>query len=322
MQQKEKVSTIAHMLGVSRQSIYHWRKIYQSGGNLKTVPHPGRPPTLSDDQIDTLGELLMQGATAHGWQNDLWTAKRVAEVIRKHFFVEFSTGNVRRILKDRLGWTVQRPVQQEKKRDDSKIKQWKEEVFPQIVRDARAEGAYIVFVDEAGFMASPTRRLTFAPRGKTPVVKVIDPHGRISAAGAITVSPQNRRLNFIYYLLPNNINFRGDTITLFLKEIVRHIHSPMTLLWDGFSIHLSEPVNEFLDQHPEISVEPFPEYAHELNPVDKAWLYVKYDRLPNYPPATLDELRNRVIQEFDDLRKKPKVLAWCIEQAGLKTRLP
>ena len=106
----------------------------------------------------------------------------------------------------------------------------------------------------------------------------------------------------------------------FLKKITRRIHGPMTFLWDGFSIHLSEPVNRFLKQHPEITVEPLPEYAHELNPVDKAWLYVKYDRLPNYAPATLDELRDCMILELDALQKKPKVLAWCIEQAGLKTR--
>ncbi|MGI0017067.1 MAG: IS630 family transposase, partial [Nitrososphaera sp.] len=314
-------STIAHMLGVSRQSVYRWYKIHQSGGSLKTAHRSGRPPRLSDDQLSTLSDLLMQGATAHGWQNDLWTAGRVAEVIRKHFHVEFSIENVRVILKDRMGWTVQRPVQQEKKRDAAEIQNWKEHIFPQIVRDARTRGAHIVFIDEAGFMASPTRRQTFAPRGKTPVVKVIDPHGRISAAGAITVSPTNRHLNFIYHLLPDNVNFHGDTFALFLKEIARRIRGPMTFLWDGFSIHSSEPVKKFLEQHPEILVEPLPKYAHELNPVDKAWLYVKYDRLANYPPATLGELRDCLIQELDALQKKPKVLSWCIEQAGLKTRL-
>ncbi len=148
-QEGEKESTVAHMLGVSRQSVYSWYKIYQSGGSLKTAPRSGRPPRLSDDQLSTLGELLMPGATAHGWQNDLWTAKRVAEVIRKRFSIEFSIENVRRILKNRLGWTVQRPVQQEKKRDEAKIQNWKEHIFPQIVRDARARGAHIVFIDEA-----------------------------------------------------------------------------------------------------------------------------------------------------------------------------
>lgn len=314
------MAVVAHMLGVSRESVYHWHKVYQSGGSLKTASRSGCPPKLSDDELDALRELLMQGATAHGWRNNLWTAKRVREVIRKRFDTELSIGSVRRILKDRLGWTVQRPIQQETKRDDAKIDYWKEHVFPQIVTDMRARCAHIVFIDEAGFMASPIRRQTFAPRGETPVVRVTDPHQRISAAGAISVSSKNRHLNFIYRLLPDNANFHGDTFALFLKEIAARIRGSMILLWDGFSIHKSQAVNGFLERHTEVLVESFPEYAHELNPVDKAWLYVKYDRLANYAPASLTDLRDNLIQELDALRKKPKVLAWCIEQAGLRTR--
>jgi transposase len=317
-QQGEKETTIAHMLGVSCDSVHRWWNIHQSGGSLKTAHRSGRPRKLSDEQLARLRELLMMGATAHGWQNDLWTAKRVTEVIKEHFNVEYSSENVRGILKNRLGWTVQRPVQQEKKRDEVNIQNWKQYVFPQIVRAALARGAHLVFIDEAGFMASPTRRRTFAPRGKTPIVKVIDPHGRISAAGAIIVNPTNSRLNFMYHLLSDNANFHGNSFVLFLKEIVHHIHGPITFLWDGFSIHLSKPVKEFLEQHPEIAVEQFPEYAHELDPVDNAWLYIKYDRLPNYPPATLDELRVCLIQELRALQKKRNILAWCIEKAGLK----
>jgi len=45
----------------------------------------GRPRRLSDTQLDELEQSLLQGATAHGWTNDLWTYDRIAEVIRKHF---------------------------------------------------------------------------------------------------------------------------------------------------------------------------------------------------------------------------------------------
>lgn len=316
-----KPEQVAEMQAVSKPTIYGWFHRWQSGGVAALVNQPksGRPPKLSDTHINSVVELLIQGAKAHGWQNDLWTAARVAEVIRKHLNINISSEQMRKILKNRLGWTVQRPVQMENKRDDTKIQHWKEHAFPQIVKDARAKGAYIIFIDEAGFMASPTRRQTYSPRGKTPVVKVTDPHGRISTVGAITVSPNNRNLNFICQLLPNNVNFRGITIVHFLKKICRRIHSPMTIIWDGISIHSSEPVKKFLEQHIEISVEPIPEYAHELNPVDKAWLYLKYDCLANYAPVTLDELRDRLTNELNTLPKKSKVLGWCIEKTGLKT---
>jgi len=306
---------------ISIPTIYNWHKNWNENGidGLANEPRTGRPPKLSDNQIHILKELLTQGAIIHGWHNELWTAKRVREVIRKRIGVEISDSRVRKLLRDRLNWTSQRPGQIESKRDDEKIQNWKERIFPKIVANTYSRSAYLIFIDEAGFMASPIRRKTYAPRGKPPIVKVTEPHRRISTAGAITISPDRQSLNFFYRLLPNNQNFRGATIVVFLKEIIRRIHNPMTILWDGFSIHLSEPVKNFLKQHPDILIEALPEYAHELNPVDKVWLYLKYDCLANYAPTTLDELRERLIQELDTLPQKSNVLAWCIEQTGLKT---
>ena len=265
--------------------------------------------------------LLVQGASAHGWENDLWTAKRVAELIQRHFGVEFSPHHVRTILTKYLGWTSQRPTRQLKERDNDKIQRWIEQDFPRILRDALKKGAYLVFIDESGFMLAPIVCRTFAPRGKTPVIKISDPHGRISVAGAITVSPVRKRLGVLYYLLPDNANFHGDSIVQFLNEICRRISGPIILLWDGVSIHSSKPVEEFLERHPRVTIEEFPAHASELNPVDKVWFYTKYDRLSNYAPTTLDELRRRLIQEFLALEHKSNVLTWCIMETGLDLKL-
>ncbi len=71
-----------------------------------------------------------------------------------------------------LGWSVQNPIQQLRERDDAEIERWKMEDLPRILKDAEQRGAYLMFVDESGFMLSPVLRRTFAPRGKTPVIKV------------------------------------------------------------------------------------------------------------------------------------------------------
>jgi transposase len=314
---------IAEMFSVSQPTVYNWHHRWRQKGadGLANRSKSGRPPKLSDDQILVLRNILAQGAITHGWHNELWTAKRVIDIIHRRFEVNISNSQVRKLLRKRLGWTSQRPSQIESKRDETKIADWKENIFPKIVTYTYSRNAYLVFIDEAGFMASPIRRQTYAPRGKPPIVKVTEPHRRISTAGAITVSPKKQNLNFIYHVLPVNQNYRGNTIVIFLKEILNRIRNPMTILWDGFSIHISEPVNIFLEEHPEIRIEPFPEYAHELNPVDKVWLYLKYDCLANYAPQTLAELRDRLLQELDVLPLKSNVLAWCIEQTGLKTHL-
>jgi transposase len=98
----ESPATIARILGVARGSLYRWKAARSRPGGLAAKPHPGPTPRLGDDQLAKLKKLLLQGATAHGWSNELWTAKRVAEVIRRHFGLSFHPEHVRKLLKRRL----------------------------------------------------------------------------------------------------------------------------------------------------------------------------------------------------------------------------
>ena len=46
---------------------------------------PGRPPKLSGKQTRRLREILLEGALLYVYATDLWTVKRVAEVIEKEY---------------------------------------------------------------------------------------------------------------------------------------------------------------------------------------------------------------------------------------------
>ena len=321
---QHRVQEVAAKVELDAATIWRVCNRYQQTGvhaALYDAPQSGCPRRLTSRQLTTLGELLTEGAVAHGWPNDIWTAKRVVELIKRDFDVDFSCYHARIILKKHLGWTLQRPIQRVKERDEVVIKQWKEIEFPRIVQDTCSRNGHLVFIDEAGFMLAPTSRATYAPRGKPPVIKVSDPHGRISVAGALVISPMGKRLRFLYHPLSDNINFRGDSAMGFLVEICQQVSGPITILWDRFSIHSSDPVNHYLERHRRIGVEEFPAYAPELNPVDNAWFYLKYDRLPNFAPATMVELRHRLIQELMALQVRADVLAWCIKQTGLSLEL-
>lgn len=144
----------------------------------------------------------------------------------------------------------------------------------------------ILSVDEAGFMLAQLRRRTWAPRGCAPVVRISEPHGRISVVGAITISPEGRHFCFYFQLSADNTNFRGESVAQFIEYVRRRVPGPITLLWDQILIH--QPVTDYLARHRSVVVvEPFPPYAPELNPVDNVWPYVKYNRLPNYTPPYL-----------------------------------
>ena len=315
MQQGESKEVISRILGVSRVSLNVWLKKAKAGESLKTKFGHGRPRRLKPQQLAELELLLKQGATAHGWENNLWTSPRVREVIKKHFGVEFSRVQVWHILTDHLGWSSRRPVQQASKRDDVEINRWKAEEFPRIERQARNHNSYLVFVDESGFMMAPTIRRTFAPPGSTPVNKVFNPHGRISVCGAIAISPKRSRLGLHYYMLDDDTNFRGPRVIDFLKHLQNQISGPITIIWDQIIIHSSEVVLEYLQTVPHITTEPFPPYAPELNPVDRVWFYLKYDRLPNFAPPTMEKLRRSVESEIKRLQNRPDLLRSFIRQS-------
>jgi transposase len=71
--------------------------------------------------VRELERLLLRGAKAHGWPNDLWSARRVAEVVRRRFGVEYHAEHVRKILRRRLNWSSQRPQKKAKQRNDERI---------------------------------------------------------------------------------------------------------------------------------------------------------------------------------------------------------
>jgi transposase len=122
VKQGESPATVAYFLGCGRSSVYTWVKADREAVEaLDARPHAGPKPRLSDEKIKELEGLLLKGAVAHGWHNELWSAHRVAEVIRRRFGVEFHTEHVRKVIRKRLGWSSQRPQLKAKQRNEEKI---------------------------------------------------------------------------------------------------------------------------------------------------------------------------------------------------------
>ena len=317
-EQGKSTREISEFFGYCVAAVRRVRQQFRDRGTLNTRTHLcGRPRKLSSDQLTILRELLSQGAAAHGWCNDLWTIKRVVEVIRRHFNIVCSQSNGHQILTNYLGWSPQRPVTQLRERDNAQIERWKIENFPRILMETEQRKETLVFVDESGFLLAPTLRRTFAPRGSRPVVKVSDPHGRISAIGAIAIDSARKHLCVLYHFLPDNANFNSYLVVQFVDRVCCQIKGPLTIVWDSIPIHGSKLMEDYLEKTDRLIVEQFPPYAPELNPIDKVWAYLKYGRLANYTPSTLTDLRMRLISELTELENRQEILAGCIRGAGL-----
>jgi len=131
LQQGATITEVAKRIGCSHSSVILWRDTLRRRGveGLKARPASGRPPRLSQRQLDRLPKLLLKGALAWGYTTDLWTTTRIAQVIQRQFDVQFHRAHVGRLLA-RLNWSCQKPERRALERDEEAIEEWKRHRWP------------------------------------------------------------------------------------------------------------------------------------------------------------------------------------------------
>ena len=113
---------VARQLGVARQLVSRWH----AGGleALRSAGPTGQAPRLSDQQLAAIDQALRQGARAHGFDTDHWTLARITTVIERLTGVTYHPGHVRKLLRHRLHWRLQRPARRAVERDEQAIARW------------------------------------------------------------------------------------------------------------------------------------------------------------------------------------------------------
>jgi hypothetical protein len=248
--------------------------------------------------------------------NQLWTAARGARLIERHFGLRYHPEHVRKVLKQRLGWTSQKPKRKARERDDKEVERWLDDDYRRIIREAWQRSAYLVFLDESGFFLTPTVWRTLAPRGRTPVLEAWDRRDKLSAISCLTVSPAAGRPGLYFEVLPHNAH--AEDVVAFLEQL-RRVLGPMTVVWDRNNIHSkAKLVKAWLVGKPDVVVEDFPGYAPELNPDEGVWGWTKYGRLPNLAAENIDRLWDHVVEELVEVKHRPDLLRGFLRE----TRLP
>jgi transposase len=132
---------VSYRVGTSIASVSRWRHAFVEGGPaaLAPKPVPGRPPKLSQSQCSRLLDVLLEGAIAYGYPNELWTLKRIAKVIHQAFGVRYHPNHVWRILRE-LNWSCQVPERRPVQRDEDAVEHWKRYQWPHIKKGARTWG--------------------------------------------------------------------------------------------------------------------------------------------------------------------------------------
>lgn len=126
-------SEIARQLKVVRQTVSRWVKEKNANGidALRAAQTHGKKSKMTDEQKKELEKIILKGPKASGYAIDLWTAKRIGEVIKKRFGIKYHKDHVWRILQQ-LGFSCQRPAKRALERDEEKIQLWKKKEWPRL----------------------------------------------------------------------------------------------------------------------------------------------------------------------------------------------
>lgn len=130
-QQGWKQEDIAAALGVTPGAVSQWLRRAREGGveALRRHPPPGPTPKLTAEQLAHLPGLLAPGAEAYGYRGQVWTTKRVAEVIGRTFGVSSHPAPVSRLLRS-VRLSVQQPSERATQRDEQALAAWQSETWP------------------------------------------------------------------------------------------------------------------------------------------------------------------------------------------------
>jgi len=178
-------------------------------------------------------------------------------------------------------------------------------------KKAEADGRTVVWVDESAFSLLPAVVRTYAPRGRTPVLRVPLTRDHLSVISAIT--PDGKLV-----LLTQDRAYTSADIVIFLRHLLAQLPGKLLVVWDGAPIHRAKPVQDFLAKEAgqRLQLERLPAYAPELNPDEGVWQYLKRVELKNVCCGSLPQLRRALRLAVMRLRRKPHVVRACVRQVG------
>ena len=132
-------------------------------------------------------------------------------------------------------------------------------------------------------------RATWAPKGKTPVLRHHFNWKRLSMAAGLCYTPDGSDASLVFAMQAGSYN--DDSLIVFLAELHDLLNgAKVTLIWDGLASHRSHKMQAFVKaQRRWLVVERLPPYGHDLNPVEQVWGNVKGQELANLCPESIDE---------------------------------
>lgn len=145
-------------------------------------------------------------------------------------------------------------------------------------------------------MLRPLTRRTWATKGQTPILRASARHDRLSAIGAVTLSPKSKRIGIRWQFYDGNV--KTPEFLAFLRSLRRWLRTPLIVVMDRLNVHRSAAKKLRESGARWFEAEFLPGYAPDLNPVEAVWSCTKCVDLANFAPDDLFELGDAAGESF------------------------
>ena len=294
---QQPVPTVAERVGVGVSTVYGWLRAFlaERCASLVYRTSPGRPPRLTPTQKQRLSALVSAGPEAAGYATGCWNSALVQDLIAREFGVLYSVSYIAELLKH-LGFSYQKARFVSDHLDEARREHWRTVAWPALLREARRQGALLLFGDEASFAQWGSLGYTWAPRGQQPLVRTCGKRKGYKVFGLIDYF--SGRL----FSHGHDGRFTAESYCAFLATVLVATDRPLVLVQDGARYHTAKDTQAFFAAHADrLTVYHLPAYSPDYNPIEHLWRNIKRRNTHNrYFPtfATLTEAVDTALAHF------------------------
>ena len=295
---------VAETVGTTQQTMSGWVKRYKNSGDSALQSRKRGRAVGTDRHLTACQEEQLQKLITDKSPDQLkmayvlWTRKAVMELIEQELGIKMPIRTVGEYLK-RWGFTPQKPTKRAYEQNPKAVQQWLEEDYPEIQKRAKAEKAEIYWGDETGVRNDSQHERGYAPKGKTPIVRLNANRKSINMISAIT---NQGKVRFSIFDGTMNANILID----FCKRLIKSAQCKVYLILDNLRVHHAKVFKIWLSKHEdEIEIFYLPSYSPELNPDEYLNCDLKAGVHSGKPARDKPSLKKKVVSHMRMLQKKP-----------------
>jgi transposase len=299
-------AAIAEQVGLGRTGVFDVCRRFAAEGAKGLVGRPrGRKPG-EQRWLDPAQEAEVQALIRRHTPDELglpfalWSRAAVRAPIARRCGVALAVRTAGKCLA-RWGFTAQKPIRRAYEQDPAAVRRWLRRDYPEIAERAkRARRGTVVWGDETGLRADDVRGRSYAPRGRTPAVRVCQTRIKLSLITAVTNRGELR-----WMVVDGAAN--APTFVHFLERLVREARGKVFLIVDRLKAHRARLTRDWLAEHSsEIEVHHLPSYSPELNPDEGVNADLK-QALPRKEPArSKQQLKRAAVGHMRRLSRRPQ----------------